>query len=125
MRFQVNMDCTPEEARQFIGLPDLVPMQKELMDMVSRRLSENIQSMEPEALMKTWVPALFQGWSDIQSQFWKQMTSMGGKNGGMGNMGAMGEGMNPMNPMNFTMSSSPFAAKPATDDADKSRSKKK
>lgn len=122
MRFQVNMDCTPEEARQFIGLPDLVPMQKELMDMVSRRLSENIQSMEPEALMKTWVPALFQGWSDIQSQFWKQMTSMGGKSGGMGNMGGMGEAMNPMN---FTMSSSPFASKPETDDADKPRSKKR
>ncbi len=122
MRFQINLDCTPEEARQFVGLPDLVPMQQELMEMVSRRLSENIQSMEPEALMKTWVPALFQGWSDIQSQFWKQMTGMGGKGGMKGGMGGMGEGMNPMN---FTMSSSPFASKPATDDDEKPRSKKR
>jgi len=81
MRFQINVDCTPEEAREFFGLPDIMPMQQDLMEMVSRRLSENIQTMEPEALMKTWVPALFQGWSDIQSQFWNQMTQMGGKMG--------------------------------------------
>ncbi len=81
MRFQINVDCTPEEAREFFGLPDILPMQQELMEMVSHRLSENIQTMAPEELMKTWVPALFQGWSDIQSHFWKQMTSMGGSMG--------------------------------------------
>lgn len=81
MRFQINVDCTPEEAREFFGLPDILPMQQDLMEMVSRRLSENIQTMEPEALMKTWVPALFQGWSDIQSHFWSQMTNMGGNMG--------------------------------------------
>lgn len=78
MRFEVNVDCTPEEARQFFGLPDILPMQQDLMEMVSRRLSENIQTMEPETLMKTWVPALFQGWSDLQSNFWNQMAGMGG-----------------------------------------------
>lgn len=81
MRFQINVDCTPEEAREFFGLPDILPMQQDLMEMVSRRLSDNIQTMEPEALMKTWVPALFQGWSDIQSHFWKQMNTMGGNMG--------------------------------------------
>lgn len=81
MRFQINVDCSPEEAREFFGLPDILPMQQDLMEMVSKRLSENIQTMAPEELMKTWVPALFQGWSDIQSQFWKQMTDMGGKAG--------------------------------------------
>ncbi|MCB1558613.1 MAG: hypothetical protein KDJ50_06795 [Alphaproteobacteria bacterium] len=78
MRFEVNIDCTPEEARQFFGLPDLLPLQQELMDIVSNRLSENIQTMEPELLVKTWLPAMFQGWSDMQNHFWNQMTQMGG-----------------------------------------------
>lgn len=81
MRFQINVDCTPEEAREFFGLPDILPMQQDLMELVSRRLSENIQTMEPELLMKTWVPALFQGWTDIHSQFWNQFSQMGGKTG--------------------------------------------
>jgi hypothetical protein len=81
MRFQINIDCTPEEAREFFGMPDILPMQQDLMEKVSRRLSENIQTMEAEELMKTWVPALFQGWTDIQSQFWNQFSQMGGKTG--------------------------------------------
>lgn len=113
MRFQINIDCSPEEARQFFGLPDVLPLQQDLMEMVSRRLSENIQSMEPEALMKTWVPALFQGWTTMQSQFWNQMT--GAESAGM-DMGGVG------NPMNFTMN----AGQPSDDDAtDKYTSKKK
>lgn len=73
MKFQINVECTPEEAREFFGQPDVIPMQQDLMEKVSRRLSENIQTMPPEELMKTWVPALFQGWTDIQSQFWEQI----------------------------------------------------
>lgn len=79
MRFEVNVECTPEEARQFFGLPDVMPMQKDLMDMLSRRLSENIQTMEPDKLAKTWLPAMFQSWSDMQQNFWNQMGDVGGK----------------------------------------------
>jgi len=110
MRFQINIDCSPEEARQFFGLPDVLPMQQDLMEMVSRRLSDNIQNMEPEALMKTWVPALFQGWTDMQSQFWSQMTNP--KSGAAGSM----------NPMNFTMN---MGQPKDVDDAEKPASKKK
>ena len=79
MRFEVNVECTPDEARQFFGLPDVMPMQKDLMDMLSRRLSENIQTMEPDKLAKTWLPAMFQSWSDMQQNFWNQMVDVGGK----------------------------------------------
>lgn len=102
MKFQINIDCTPEEAREFFGLPDVLPMQQDLMEEVSRRLSENIQTMEPELLMKTWVPALFQGWTDVQSQFWNQFSQMGGK---MGKHDA-----------NFNFDPTP--AKPSQEDAD-------
>ncbi len=118
MRFEVNVECTPEEARQFFGLPDLMPMQKDLMDMLSRRLSENIQTMEPDKLAKTWLPAMFQGWSDMQQNFWNQMGDMGGKvsknmMGGMGDLGGM-------------MGGNPFsAAKKSSTEETKSASKRK
>lgn len=94
MRFELNVDCTPEEARQFFGLPDIMPMQQELIEMVGRRLSENIQTMEADKLIQTWMPAMFQGWSDMQKHFWSQMTTMGGKMSGG------------INPMSFTMNPS-------------------
>lgn len=76
MRFQVNLDCTPEEARQFFGMPDILPMQQAMMEELSKRMSEGIQTMEPDVLMKTWVPAIFQGWSQLQQNWWSQMSNM-------------------------------------------------
>lgn len=77
MRFQINLDCTPEEARQFFGMPDIVPLQQAMMEELSKRMSEGIHTMEPETLMKTWVPAIFQGWSQMQQSWWSQMTKAG------------------------------------------------
>ena len=31
MKATMNIDCTPEEARVFLGLPDVQPMQEHLM----------------------------------------------------------------------------------------------
>ncbi len=76
MRFQINFDCTPEEAREFLGVPDMMPMQQAVMDQLNTKLMDNMKTMAPEDLMKTWVPAIFQGWSEVQQNFWKQMTSM-------------------------------------------------
>ena len=80
MRFQINIDCSPEEARKFFGVPDVLPLQQALMEQLNAKLADNIKTMEPDALLQTWVPALFQGWSDIQQNFWSQVGKMGGVN---------------------------------------------
>jgi hypothetical protein len=78
MRFQINLDCTPEEARKFFGVPDMMPMQQAMMDQLNSQLMDNMKTMDSETLMKTWVPAIFQGWSEVQQNFWRQMSNMGG-----------------------------------------------
>ena len=37
MKINVEIDCTPEEARAFFGLPDVAPMQERLMKEVEER----------------------------------------------------------------------------------------
>ncbi|MFL5376178.1 MAG: DUF6489 family protein, partial [Myxococcales bacterium] len=54
MKITVNVDCTPEEARTFFGLPDLKPLQAELLGQLKDRLSKNIQALDPETLVRTW-----------------------------------------------------------------------
>ena len=73
MKVTFNIDCTPEEARAFFGLPDVAPMQEALMDKLQAKLEENIKSMDPETLAKTWIPLAMQNWSDMQKIFWGQM----------------------------------------------------
>ena len=54
MKVNVEVDCTPLEARQFFGLPDVQPMQKAMMEDLQTRMKENVDKFTPEALMKTW-----------------------------------------------------------------------
>ncbi len=73
MKVNFEIDCTPEEARAFLGLPDVAPMQERLMRDVEARIIAAMGAMEPEALIKTWLPASMQGLEAIQKMFWSAL----------------------------------------------------
>lgn len=73
MKFIFDVDCTPEEARRFLGLPDLGPMQERYMKELEERMAESLRALDPETLVKTWMPMTMQGWGDMQKMFWGQM----------------------------------------------------
>ena len=66
-----------------IGLPDFTPVQQALSEALRERLSESIAAMEPEALLKAWLPAGVKGLEQFQKMFWSQGvgddTTSGGK----------------------------------------------
>ncbi|MDD4616898.1 MAG: DUF6489 family protein [Alphaproteobacteria bacterium] len=73
MNITVNVECSPEEARTFLGLPDVAPMQKALMAELEQRLRANIQAMSPDLMLKTWLPASLQNVEQAQKIFWSQI----------------------------------------------------
>ena len=73
MKFKVDVECTPEEARRFIGLPDVAKMQEVMMQEMQKQMMENIKTLDPETMMQTWLNPSIQGWGDIQKTFWAQM----------------------------------------------------
>ena len=75
MKITVNVDCTPQEARSFLGLPDLEPLQARLLGEMEVQMRTALAAMEPEALMKTWFPGGMQGWEQLQKLFWTQLAS--------------------------------------------------
>lgn len=56
MKVTIEVDCTPEEARRFFGLPDVVPMQQAVMEKLQDRMESAIDATTPEALLKVWMP---------------------------------------------------------------------
>jgi len=74
MKITMNVECTPEEARAFLGLPDVKPMQEQLMREVQERMAANIRAMEPETMLRTWLPATLKGFEQMQEIFMSQMT---------------------------------------------------
>ena len=73
MKITIDVECTPKEAREFFGLPDVTPMQQDLVAEIQRRLAAGLDAMEPEALIKTWLPMGLQGLEQVQTAFWSQM----------------------------------------------------
>ena len=56
MKVTVEVDCTPEEARRFLGLPVVVPIQQAIMEKLQQRMLSTIDATAPEALLKGWMP---------------------------------------------------------------------
>ena len=69
MKITVEIDCTPDEARQFLGLPDVKPMQDQLMADLQDRMSANLKAMEPAELLRTWLPANLKGFEQMFEAF--------------------------------------------------------
>jgi hypothetical protein len=79
MKVSIDIDCTPEEARIFFGLPDVQPMQDVMMKKIEERMVANLDAMAPEALLKNWLPAGVQGMEQLQTLFWQSLQGSRGK----------------------------------------------
>lgn len=75
LKITVDVDCTPQEARAFLGLPNVEPMQEKLVAQLQDQLSKYLANTDPEAMLKTWFPEGVKGFSQLQEQFWKQIMS--------------------------------------------------
>lgn len=75
MKISVEIDCTPEELRGFFGLPDVKLMQDELMKEVARRMRDSVKALDPEAMLRTWLPAGLKGFEQLQAMFLGQMAA--------------------------------------------------
>ena len=74
MKIHMDMELTPEEARTLFGLPDVKPMQQTMMGEIESRMKKALTAMEPEAMIKMWLPASIQGLEQWQKFIWSRMT---------------------------------------------------
>ncbi len=66
MKVNIEIDCTPLEARQFFGLPDVAPMQTAVMDRLQQQLLSSIDRVAPESLIQSWFdPKVAQRFQDM------------------------------------------------------------
>jgi hypothetical protein len=71
MKVKVEVECTPLEARAFLGLPDITPVNERLVEEMKSRLDANMAMLQPEELLKSWMA--FGG--QAQEQFRKLFTA--------------------------------------------------
>jgi len=54
MKMNLEIDCTPAEARAFLGLPDVSGLNEHLVKEMQSRMEANMAMLSPEELMKNW-----------------------------------------------------------------------
>lgn len=55
MKVKFEVECTPDEARQFFGLPDVKPMQEAMMAKLEAQMGEAIDRFSPDSLLRSWL----------------------------------------------------------------------
>ena len=69
MKMTIEVDCTPEEARRFMGLPDVSALNEHLVNGMKERIDANMQLLDPQDFMKNWMTL----GAGAQDQFRKMM----------------------------------------------------
>jgi hypothetical protein len=71
MKAKLEVDCTPAEARAFLGLPDVTAINDHMVKEMKTRMDANLATAAPEELMRNWMA--FGG--QASEQFMKLMTA--------------------------------------------------
>ena len=83
MKVTIDIACTPEEARAFMGLPDVSAAQQAVVEEWQRKAMDTMSAMDPQSLFRAWMPdggpAGSDGWEKFQNAFWASMANPGAK----------------------------------------------
>ena len=78
MNVTINIDCTPEEARRFLGLPDLTPVHQAYVDKLQKTVADGVTADMMAEMMKPWGPMTEAG-VGLWRQMFEQMSGGGTK----------------------------------------------
>ena len=77
MKLTINIDCTPEEARTFFGMPNVEPLNEMIVDEMTKRAKDNMDTLaDPERFMAQWMNMSGKGMEQFQNLMGAAMTGM-------------------------------------------------
>lgn len=62
MKVTIDVDCTPDEARRFLGLPDVTPLHEAWLDQLRARVAEAATPEAAAELMRAWSAGGLDAW---------------------------------------------------------------
>ncbi len=68
MKINFEIECTPEEARAFFGLPDLAPVHAVYIDKMKAMMTDGLNPADFEKMARGWMPNMTEGFEQ-----WRQL----------------------------------------------------
>jgi len=81
MKITFDIDATPQELRSFFGLPNIEPLQEEMLAMIRKNMTAGMEGFDPATLMKPFLPEHLQSLTTLQKAYWQAI--LGNTNGQM------------------------------------------
>jgi len=82
MKINVNVEATPQEMREFFGLPDVKPLQDEMMSAIRENMREGVSGFDPLSLTRYFLPLQMESMEAMQRTFWDAFRRSGGQDQG-------------------------------------------
>jgi hypothetical protein len=74
MNIKLDIEATPAELRTFFGLPNIEPLQDELVERIRKNMEAGMKGFDAVSLMKPLLPAHLQSVENFQKLFWDSLT---------------------------------------------------
>ena len=69
MKITFDIDCTPQEARTLMGLPDLEPLHELYLERMRGLVTDGLTPADFERLARNWMPGMADGLEKWRSVF--------------------------------------------------------
>ena len=77
MKVNFTIDCTPEEARAFFGLPDLSSVHEIYLGKLKTTITDGVTPADFEKMTRAWMPGIADGFEQWQKLFLAAMPKPG------------------------------------------------
>ena len=77
MKVTIEIDCTPAEARGFLGLPDLDKAHQAAMEAMVARMRDAVGEFDADSLLKRWMSGGAKSLEEMQKSFWAGFSGAG------------------------------------------------
>nr|VFJ99897.1 MAG: hypothetical protein BECKLFY1418A_GA0070994_11077 [Candidatus Kentron sp. LFY]VFK18753.1 MAG: hypothetical protein BECKLFY1418C_GA0070996_10487 [Candidatus Kentron sp. LFY] len=75
MKITIDVDVTPRELRSFFGLPDIKPLQDEMLERIRDKVSAGVENFDVLSLVKPMLPGHVQSLDTVQKVFWQMFSN--------------------------------------------------
>jgi hypothetical protein len=80
MKVDISIEATAQEMREFLGLPNIRPLQEEILQVISDNMRKGVTGFDALSLMKPMLPAQFHSMEMLQKAFWDAFSKASSNN---------------------------------------------
>ncbi|WP_179957438.1 DUF6489 family protein [Exilibacterium tricleocarpae] len=71
MKFNIEVDMTPEELRRLLGMPDVSGIQENMINKIRDKMAQGVEGFDAVNLLKPYLPENLQALGSMQKAFWE------------------------------------------------------